>query len=428
MPEWVGRTLSKVILLKRLGKGSLADVYLGHHTSLERLVAVKLLHTALAEDELLRQRFWSEIQGVAALHHPNILQVYDVDLIDGLPYIIMEYIDGPSLASYLRQQPATARGIPAETVARFALGLAAALDYAHLRGILHHDIRPANVLLRREAGPIDPTATLSLGVEPVLSDFGLAYTYNLHSGAQGDLNVNPYLSPEQRRGEPTDGRSDVYSLGVLLYEMLAGHPPFETPGISHAAPSSLDEPAPSLPGTPPALQEVLAHALAQVPAKRYSRPGELAVALLVAAFPQALGITSPANLQYPQLSTLVERLELLVAQARTYARALPANNAAALTLASMLGDLARQALNEAQDLAAALRPAPSAPRPFSPREVQVLGLAAGGLTNKEIAYRLGISERTIQFHLNSIFNKTGAQSRTEAVGLALKHGWIDIPG
>jgi DNA-binding NarL/FixJ family response regulator len=126
------------------------------------------------------------------------------------------------------------------------------------------------------------------------------------------------------------------------------------------------------------------------------------------------------------LEGLLETLGLLVAQARAYERALPPDNYPARAAVATLGELARQALNEARDLAGSLEPAPAAPHPFSPRELQVLGLAAEGLTNKEIAYRLGVSERTVQFHMNSIFNKTGTGSRTEAVALALCSGWIAL--
>ena len=124
------------------------------------------------------------------------------------------------------------------------------------------------------------------------------------------------------------------------------------------------------------------------------------------------------------LEGLLETLGLLVAQARAYERALPPDNYPARAAVATLGELARQALNEARDLAGSLEPVPAAPHPFSPRELQVLSLAAEGLTNKEIAYRLGVSERTVQFHMNSVFNKTGTGSRTEAVALALRSGWI----
>ena len=124
------------------------------------------------------------------------------------------------------------------------------------------------------------------------------------------------------------------------------------------------------------------------------------------------------------LESLLEALELLLAQVRAYERALPADNYPARAAVATLGELARQAYNEARELAASSQVSLPASHPFSPREYQVLVLASQGLTNKEIAYRLGISERTIQFHINSIFNKTATNSRTEAVVLALHNGWI----
>ena len=128
--------------------------------------------------------------------------------------------------------------------------------------------------------------------------------------------------------------------------------------------------------------------------------------------------------QLPSLTSLLASLELLAAQARAYEMILPRSDPSARAAVSALGELACQALNEARDLAETLEPPSPGPHPFSPREHQVLKLAAQGMTNKEIAYRLGISERTIQFHMNSIFNKSGTDSRTEAVALALQHGWI----
>ena len=124
------------------------------------------------------------------------------------------------------------------------------------------------------------------------------------------------------------------------------------------------------------------------------------------------------------LEELIRTLELLVAQTQAYERALPPQNYQARAAVNTLGELAQQALNEAQDIAEAQGRPPSPDHPFSPREIQVLSLAAKGLTNKEIAYRLNLSERTVQFHMRSIFNKTSTNSRTEAVALALKSGWL----
>jgi DNA-binding NarL/FixJ family response regulator len=129
-----------------------------------------------------------------------------------------------------------------------------------------------------------------------------------------------------------------------------------------------------------------------------------------------------------QWAGLLDTLDLLVAQVRAYERALPASNYPAQAALATLGELARQAQAEARDLAAQASPVPASAHPFSPRELEVLQLAAAGLTNKEIAYRLGLSERTVQFHLNTVFQKTGTSSRTEASSLALRRGWLPAEG
>src|SRR5262245_31341991 len=151
----------------------MAEVYLGRHTTLNRPVAVKILHSHLSEDDLLLKRFRAEAQAVAALRHPNIVQVLDFDIADDQPYIVMELLAGSSLADYLRALHRTGQRLTPETTARLIASLAAALDYAHARGIIHRDIKPANVMLRRESDSLDLAAPLPADVEPVLTDFGV---------------------------------------------------------------------------------------------------------------------------------------------------------------------------------------------------------------------------------------------------------------
>jgi serine/threonine protein kinase len=436
MSDWIGRTLSKVEIRARLGAGGMAEVYLGHHITLDHPVAVKILHGRLTEDEAFFNRFRAEAQAVAALRHPNIVQVLDFDVTDGCPYIVMELIEGPPLDEYQRALHDAGYTLPPETTVRLIVSLASALDYAHERGIVHRDIKPANVLLRRAwaAGPWeygcgDLTPTLPLDVEPVLGDFGVARlpaaaVQTLSGTISGTL---AYISPEQARGETVDARSDIYSLGVVLYEMLAGHLPFVVSGETPYAllVKHITEAPPPLPHASPAVQAVLDRALAKDREQRYPKAGDLAADLMVSIFGLKPSARATASmLQSPLLTGLIDTLDLLNAQARAYERAIPPNNYPARAAVAAMGELAKQAFAEALDLATSLALPPPAAHPFSPREFEVLTLAAEGLTNKEIAYRLGLSERTIQFHMNSIFNKTSSETRTEAVALALRNGWL----
>jgi serine/threonine protein kinase len=433
MAGWIGRTLSKVEIRSLIGVGGMAEVYLGHHTTLNQPVAVKILHGYLTHDELFLNRFRAEAQAVAGLRHPNIVQVLDFDVADGCPYMVMELIPGPSLENYLRALNGASRTLPPETTARLIVSLASALDYAHERGIVHRDIKPGNVLLRRawSAGVLDPGAPLPLDAEPVLGDFGVARLPGaalptLSGTISGTL---AYISPEQARGEAADARSDIYALGVMLFEMLAGHLPFDAPADAAIALllKHITEAPPPVPNASPAIQAIVSRALAKERNERYQKAGDLAADLLAGIF--GLAPNPPTTASWPQsplLTGLIDTLDLLAAQARAYERAIPPGNYPARAAVSTLGELARQALAEARDLVASFQARPAGPHPFSPRELEVLTLAAEGLTNKEIAYRLGLSERTIQFHMNSIFNKTASQSRTEAVALALRNGWLPL--
>src|SRR5574341_793427 len=284
MSDWVGRTLSKVEVQRLLGHGGMADVYLGRHTTLNRPVAVKILHAHLSEDDSLLGRFRSEAQAVATLRHPNIVQVFDFDVINDRPYIIMELLEGVSLKDYLSTQRSQNRRVPPQTVARLIEALASALDYAHARGIVHRDIKPANVMLRREGGQIDPYAPLPDDVDPILTDFGVARLADASvQTASGVIIGTPaYMSPEQVKGDPADARSDIYSLGIMLYEMLAGVLPFEGDTQASILIKHINQPPPPLPEADPAVQAVVDRALAKNPKERFQRASELAGALRTA--------------------------------------------------------------------------------------------------------------------------------------------------
>ncbi|MEM4725078.1 MAG: serine/threonine-protein kinase, partial [Candidatus Hadarchaeum sp.] len=299
MTEWIGRTVSKVEIQKLLGRGGMAEVYLGRHTTLNRPVAVKVLMSHLSQDDNLLNRFTAEAQAVAALRHPNIVQVFDFDVIDDRPYIVMELLDGPSLKDYLRDLRKAGGRLPERTIARLIASLASALDYAHARRIVHRDIKPANVILRAESGPIDSSKPLSSDVEPVLTDFGVARIADTGTQtASGVIIGTPaYMSPEQASGRPTDHRSDIYSLGVMLYEMLSGKLPFEGDSQASILIKHITEPPPPLPTAiaSPEVQAVIERALAKNPDDRYQKAGDLAMVLYASlGLDDETGITEPS--------------------------------------------------------------------------------------------------------------------------------------
>ncbi len=280
MREWVGQVVSKVLIERRLARGSMAEVYLGRHMTLNQPMVVKILFSHLSEDREFLIRFRTEAQAVATLHHPNIVRVFDFDSLDGRPYIIMELIEGISLETYLASLPAVGRRMPYASTVHIIRKLSEALDYAHAEGVLHRDIKPANVMLRNGGSKIMPGEPLPTGVEPVLTDFGLArLTFTPEHTAPGTVMGTPaYMSPEQVEGGSVDERSDVYALGVLAYEMLAGKRPFVSEDESAASIMYMQvhTPPPPLGGAGQALQTVVGRALSKKPEQRYPHAGLLA--------------------------------------------------------------------------------------------------------------------------------------------------------
>jgi serine/threonine protein kinase len=280
MPEWIGKTVGKVRIEKLLARGGMAEVYLGTHITLARLVAVKVLHSYVEEEPFLLERFQREARVVAALRHPNILQIFDFDTIDGHPYIVMEYLKGPTLATYLRYLHQLKKRSPQAQVARLLNGLAAALDYAHGHGVVHRDIKPSNIMLqhnKKEEIPLDKT--LPNDVEAVLTDFGLVRVMGTGTyTTSGILSGTPaYMSPEQARGTEIDHRTDIYSLGVVLYEMLAGVVPFKADNTLTVLHMQIHAKPLPVPGLLPQVQAVLERALQKDPSDRYQTSRELAM-------------------------------------------------------------------------------------------------------------------------------------------------------
>jgi serine/threonine protein kinase len=341
------------------------------------------------------------------MRHSHIVQVLDFDVAEEgdelRPYIVMELLQGMPLDDYLAALPAPRR-LPPETVARLAMGLASALDYAHAHGIVHRDIKPANIILRRESGPIDPLAPLPLDVGGADRFQAGALSHSSYRSASGVISGTPaYLSPEQARGLAVDGRADIYSLGVVLYEMLAGCPPFEVAGDDSPVAlimKHLLDPPPPIPDLDPCLQAPLLAALAKEPAQRPQKAGDLALALIAAIF----GLAAPPS-GAPPLDALLVDLESLVEQAAAYERSLPANNYPARAAVSARRDGAPP-----WSRAAAWK---RLARPYRPSPGVNWKCCMGRRRSDQQGDRLppGDRERTVQF-TDSVFNKTA--------GLALR--------
>ena len=258
MENYIGRLLDhRYEILEVIGTGGMAVVYKARCHRLNRLVAIKILKDELSEDAEFRRRFHAESQAVAMLSHPNIVNVYDVSHSDNLDYIVMELIDGITLKQYMEQ-----KGILNWREAlHFATQIAKALEHAHSRGIIHRDIKPHNIMILKD-GSVK------------VADFGIARVSSAQSTLTREaLGSVHYISPEQAKGGRIDFRSDLYSLGVVMYEMLTGHPPYdgETPvsvAIQHINAKAIP-PRVLNPQIPEGLEQITMHAMAADVDERY---------------------------------------------------------------------------------------------------------------------------------------------------------------
>ena len=287
MSDLLGEIIGGYRLTDRLGQGAMAQVYRGLAPD-GRPVAVKLLHPSLTGDAGFLARFRREAEAACRLDHPHIVKVLDHGSEGELHYLVMELVDGPSLQAALadRSEPLE----PAEAVALVAT-LADALDYAHRQGIVHRDVKPSNVLLAN--GRLD---------DPMLSDFGVARMVDATVATQAGalLGTPAYMAPEQGEGQPGDERSDVYALGVILYELLTGRPPFQADSPYALILRHIHTPPPpprSLrPDLPPALEAVVLQALQKDPAARYPTAAAFAQALTASlaqsSRPRRTGLTA----------------------------------------------------------------------------------------------------------------------------------------
>jgi len=271
----VGKTLSHYKIVSELGRGGMGIVYKAEDSKLHRTVAIKVLPAAALANEDDRTRFYREARAAASLSHPHIATVYEIDEAvpegakddDLRPFIAMEFIEGETLHDRIQQGP-----LKIKEAVRIGREIASALEAAHEKGIVHRDIKPANILYSLRDDRLK------------ISDFGVARITNNNRTKTGIVLGTPmYMSPEQLNAEELTGHSDLFSLGVTLYELLVGEVPFKASNIAVLMTRiTTEDPAPvsnRRPGVPPAVDAVLFKALAKRPEQRFANGGEMAIAL-----------------------------------------------------------------------------------------------------------------------------------------------------
>jgi len=545
-------------LVEWLGRGSVGLVYRAQDDALDRPVALKFLDQAGGDAPERSVRFLREARNVAQLSHANIMSIYDMGQEQGWEYLVLEFIPGGDLRNFLRQRGGQLLALDAISIVSSVLQ---ALDFAHDHGIIHRDIKPENIFLT-QAGQVK------------VGDFGLARSMtDAHLTQDGSITGTiAYLAPECLRGMDCSLQSDLYSVGVVLYELLTGNVPYHGEHLammlSQILQGTITPPGDLVPGLFPALEDVVLRLLASDPAGRFLSASEalselerVKIALSNARLPGVFSLIGERTSQVELVETerrqlagqveasIIAPLKLLLAQAAAFEQTMPGQPAARMAV-SVLASLARQVLQQANDLESNLRPAlletlglePAlemladryaraanlqvtlemtrlAHRPppevelalfrltqdvleilhsqnagqvrlglkieeqkllldfsfpasifiadekraglqrwvdpirgectqgrsaqgeihlgvrvplrqevhFTPREQQVLDALVQGWSNKEIAHRLSVSSRTVNYHLDHIFSKLGVRTRTEAALIALRQGFARRP-
>ncbi|MEA3339959.1 MAG: protein kinase, partial [Chloroflexota bacterium] len=267
-----GQMLGKYRVLEPLGRGGMARVYRAYHPQLDRYVAIKVLRSDLVEEGEFLPRFRREARAVAALRHPNIVQVFDSDARDNIYYIVLELLEGDTLKTRLNDYRTRSESIPLGEMARVLLDVLDGLAYAHSEGMIHRDIKPANILLTKHG-------------QAVIADFGIARivggTRHTMSGAL--LGTLDYMAPEQGMKGQSDARSDIYSLGIVLYEMLTQRTPFEADTPLAVLLKHVNDPLPLPrkidPTIPESFERIVLKSLSKEPDDRYQSAEEMAQAL-----------------------------------------------------------------------------------------------------------------------------------------------------
>src|SRR5574341_674292 len=271
MADLIGKTLGSYRIIEQIGVGGMATVYKAYQPSMDRDVAIKILPHYFSQDAEFAKRFQREARAIARLEHAHILPVYDYGEADDITYIAMRYVQAGTLKERIAEGP-----LPLDELNRLVEQIGSALDYAHRLGVIHRDVKPSNVLIDDQGNTY-------------LTDFGLARMLEssqpLTASGVG-VGTPAYMSPEQGQGVKVDHRSDIYSLGVVLYEMVTGRVPYEAETPMGVVLKHISEPLPLprmvAPGVPEGVDKVILRALAKDPAHRFQTAGEMVEALNIA--------------------------------------------------------------------------------------------------------------------------------------------------
>ncbi|MEM7802809.1 MAG: protein kinase, partial [Chloroflexota bacterium] len=269
--SWIGKKLGgRYEIVSELGSGGMSTVYKANDPNLGRVVAIKIIHHHLTTNEDFVRRFRDEAAVVAQLRHPNIVQVYDFNSDDDVYFIVFEFVPGVTLQDHLKRLNELQRRVSVDEIIKYTQQIGSALDYAHGRGLVHRDIKPANVMI-------------NVYGDAILTDFGIAKIMDSthHTATGAVLGTARYMSPEQIKGQTVDGRSDTYSLGVMLYEMASGFPPYDAESVMTILMMHVNDPIPRLPklDLPGGLNDCIETAMAKEPEDRYQTLAELSADL-----------------------------------------------------------------------------------------------------------------------------------------------------
>ncbi|MCG2786109.1 MAG: protein kinase [Anaerolineae bacterium] len=312
-PENIGRYEVK----SELGRGGMATVYKAYDPRFEREVAVKVLPREMLHDPQFRVRFEREAKTVASLEHPAIVPVYDVGEEDGQPYFVMRYMTGGSLSERIN-----AGSLSVLETAKIIERLSSALDEAHIKGIVHRDLKPGNILFDH------------IG-EPYVSDFGIAKIAQAQGAATvtggGIIGTPAYMSPEQAQGDKVDGRSDIYALGVIVFEMLTGRQPYEADTPMAVVVKHITDPVPHIldvnPNLPADLEHIIERAMAKNRDERYANAREFAIALMAVARGESPTVSPTSTVKTQKLADKTRLSGTAAGATRIAARPAPGKSA-----------------------------------------------------------------------------------------------------